>query len=238
MDGPMPQPERRLAIVGYGKMGKLIEQFAPQYGFTVALKLDEFNNTNYEGVTAQNFRGIDVAVDFSIPSAVVENVERIAALGVNIVIGTTGWLEHLERVKQTVQKKGIGLVWSPNYSIGVNVFLRLAAEAARLVANEPEYGAWAWEIHHSTKKDAPSGTLLQIVEQMKRAGYGRAIDVSSNRAGAHPGTHEIGFDSSADTITLRHTARNREGFARGALKAAQWLVGKKGFHEFREILFT
>jgi len=234
----MPQPERRLAIVGYGKMGKLIEQFAPQHGFTVALKLDEFNNTNYEGVTAENFRGIDVAVDFSIPSAVVENVERIAALGVNMVIGTTGWLEHLERVKRTVQEKGIGLVWSPNYSIGVNVFLRLAAEAARLVAHEPEYGAWAWEIHHSTKKDAPSGTLLQIVEAMKRAGYERDIDVSSNRAGTHPGTHEIGFDSSADTITLRHTARNREGFARGALKAAQWLVGKKGFHEFREILFT
>jgi len=234
----MPPETRRLALIGYGKMGRLLDQLAPEYGFTVALKLDEFNNAQFEGVTGENFRGIDVAIDFSIPSAVVENVERIAALGVNIVIGTTGWLEHLERVKHTVQEKGIGLVWSPNYSIGVNVFLRLAAEAARLVANEPEYGAWAWEIHHSTKKDAPSGTLLQIVEEMKRAGYGRAIDVSSNRAGAHPGTHEIGFDSSADTITLRHTARNREGFARGALKAAQWLVGKKGFHEFREILFT
>ena len=234
----MSQPNRRLAIVGYGKMGKLIEQFAPRHGFTVALKLDEFNNTNYEGVTAENFRGIDVAVDFSIPPAVVQNVERIAALGVNMVIGTTGWLDHLERVKHTVQEKGIGLVWSPNYSIGVNVFFRLAAEAARMLANEPDYGAWAWEIHHSTKKDAPSGTLLQIVEEMKRAGYGRAIDLSSSRAGAHPGTHEIGFDSSADTITLRHTARNREGFAHGALKAAAWLVGKTGFHEFREILFT
>lgn len=234
----MPQPDRRLAIIGYGKMGRLIEQLAPGYGFTVALKLDEFNNTSYEGVTAENFRGIDVAVDFSIPSAVVENVERISALGVNIVVGTTGWTEHVDRVKATVQKNGIGLVWSPNYSIGVNVFARVVAETARLLANEPEYGAWAWEIHHATKKDAPSGTLLKLIDEMTRAGYSRAIDVSSNRAGTHPGMHEIGFDSAADTITLRHIARGREGFARGALKAAQWVVGKKGFHEFREILFS
>ena len=234
----MPQPERRLAIVGYGKMGRLIEQLAPAYGFTVALKLDEFNNTNYEGVTAENFRGIDVAVDFSIPSAVVENVERISKLGRNIVVGTTGWTEEIARVKAAVEKNRIGLVWSPNYSIRVNVFARLAAEAARLLANEPAYGAWAWEIHHSTKIDARSGTLLKLVEDMKAAGYTRTIDVAANRAGAHPGTHEIGFDSAADTITLRHVARSREGFARGALKAAQWVVGKTGFHEFREILFT
>jgi len=234
----MPQPDRRLAIVGYGKMGRLIEELAPGYGFTVALKLDEFNNTSYEGVTAENFRGIDVAVDFSIPGAVVENVERISALGVNTVIGTTGWTEHVDRVKAALQKNGTGLVWSPNYSIGVNVFARVVAETARLLATEPEYGAWAWEIHHATKKDAPSGTLLKLIDEMTRAGYSRAIDVSSNRAGAHPGTHEIGFDSAADTITLRHVARGREGFARGALKAAQWVVGKKGFHEFREILFS
>ena len=233
----MPQPERRLAIVGYGKMGRLIEQLAPDYGFAVALKLDEFNNTSYEGVTAENLRGIDVAVDFSIPPAVAENVERISKLGVNIVVGTTGWLEQMDRVKAAVAKNGIGLVWSPNYSIGVNVFTRVVAEAARLLANQPEYGAWAWEIHHATKKDAPSGTLLKLVDDMKQAGYSRAIDVSASRAGAHPGTHEIGFDSEADTITLRHAARSREGFARGALTAAQWIVGKKGFHEFSEILF-
>jgi 4-hydroxy-tetrahydrodipicolinate reductase len=226
-----------LAIVGYGKMGRLIEQLAPSYGFTVTLKLDEFNNTKYEGVTAENFHGVDVAVDFSIPAAVVENVERLTALGVNLVIGTTGWLEHMDQVKAAVEKHGTGAVWSPNYSIGVNVFFRLAAEAARLVANEAEYGAWAWEIHHVTKKDAPSGTLLKAVDAMKQAGYSRGIDISSNRAGAHPGTHEVGFDSAADTIALRHTARSREGFARGALKAAQWIAGKRGLYEFGEILF-
>jgi 4-hydroxy-tetrahydrodipicolinate reductase len=232
----MPET-KKLAIVGYGKMGRLIEQLAPQYGFEVALKLDEFNNANYEGLTAENFRGIDAAIEFSIPSAVPRNAEGIAALGVNLVIGTTGWLEHLDAVKQSVERHGTGLVWSPNFSIGVNAFFRVIAEAARLLESAPEYGAWAWEIHHSTKKDAPSGTLLKLVDEMKKAGYARPIDVSSNRAGGHPGTHEIGFDSAADTITLRHTARSREGFARGALKAAQWVVGKKGFHEFSEIVF-
>ena len=227
----------KLAIVGYGRMGRLIEQLAPQYGFEVALRLDEFNNAAGEGLTAANFTGIDAAIDFSIPAAVPANVEGIAKLGVNLVVGTTGWLEHLERVRRAVDAHGIGLVWSPNFSIGVNVFFRLVAEAARLLEKEPEYGAWAWEIHHSAKKDAPSGTLLKLVEEMKKAGYGRNIDVGSNRAGTIPGTHEIGFDSPADTITLRHTARSREGFARGALKAAQWVIGKKGFHEFGEIEF-
>jgi len=227
----------KLAIVGYGKMGKLIEQLAPQYDFEVALKLDEYNNAAGEGITAENFRGVDVAVEFSIPSAVVENVERLAALGVNTVVGTTGWAEHFNRVKAAVEKHGVGLVWSPNYSVGMNVFFRLVSQAARLLASEPEYGAWGWEIHHSTKKDAPSGTLLKLVEEMRRAGYQRPVDTASNRAGAHPGTHEIGFDSAADTITLRHVARGREGFARGALKAAQWVVGKRGIYEFSQILF-
>src|SRR4051794_17644037 len=186
-----------IALIGYGKMGRLIEQLVPG---EVTLKLDEFNNSNFEGVTAENFRGVDVAIDFSIPSAAVENIERISALGVNLVVGTTGWFEHLDRVRAIIEKNGTGLVWSPNFSIGVNAFFRLVSEAARLLANENAYEAWAYEIHHSAKKDAPSGTLWKLVEEMKAAGYSRKIDVSSSRAGAHPGTHEIGFDSAADTI--------------------------------------
>jgi 4-hydroxy-tetrahydrodipicolinate reductase len=226
-----------LAIVGYGKMGRLIEQLAPQYELAIALKLDEYNNANYEGMTPETFRGVDVAVEFSIPEAAAENAVRLAALGVNSVIGTTGWFSQLDRVRAAVESAGTALVYSPNFSIGVNVFSRLAAEAARLLASEADYGAWAWEIHHSTKKDAPSGTLLKLVDAMKRAGYAGPIDQSSSRAGAHPGTHEIGFDSAADTITLRHTARSREGFARGALKAARWVAGKKGVFEFGDVLF-
>jgi 4-hydroxy-tetrahydrodipicolinate reductase len=229
-------PEHRLAIVGHGKMGKLVEQLAPEYGFTVALKLDLGNNANFEGLNQDNFLGIDVAIDFSTPHAVVQNAQGISALGVNLVIGATGWLEQLNTVKAAVEAHHTGAVWSPNFSIGVNIFMRLVADAARLFNEQPEYGAWAWEIHHNTKKDSPSGTLLKLVHGMRQAGYERAIDASSNRAGSHPGTHEIGFDSAADTITLRHNARNREGFARGALKAAKWIIGRKGFHEFSEIL--
>jgi 4-hydroxy-tetrahydrodipicolinate reductase len=224
-----------IALIGYGKMGRLVEQLAPA---EIKLKLDEFNNAGYEGITRENFQGIDVAIDFSIPGAAVENIERISSLGVNIVVGTTGWFEHLDRVRSVIEKNGTGLVWSPNFSIGVNVFFRLVTEAARLVSNESAYEAWAYEIHHSAKKDAPSGTLWKLVEKMKMAGYSRKIDVSANRAGAHPGTHEIGFDSAADTITLRHVARSREGFAQGALRAAKWIVGKKGFYEFSEIVFS
>lgn len=226
-----------LAIVGYGKMGHLVEELAPQYGFSVPLKLDIGDNEDGAGITAERFRGIDVAVEFSMPSTVVQNVERLAAAGVNTVVGTTGWTEHAERLRVAVERAGTGLVWSPNFSIGVNVFTHLVAEASRSLAAFPEYGAWAWEIHHSTKKDAPSGTLLKLVEEMRKADPKRAVDTAASRAGAHPGTHEVGFDSAADTITLRHTARSREGFARGALQAARWVAGKKGWHEFREVLF-
>jgi 4-hydroxy-tetrahydrodipicolinate reductase len=210
-------------------MGKLIEQLAPEYGFSINARVDV-------GYSPDLLKGSDVAIEFSTPDAALGNIETLAALGIPAVVGTTGWLDHMERVRTAVDKGGAGLVWAANFSIGVNVFLRAVHETARLLANEPAYGAWAWEIHHSTKKDAPSGTLLALLNEMRDAGYQRPIDASANRAGAHPGTHEIGFDSAADTITLRHTARSREGFARGALKAAQWIPGKKGVFEFKEIL--
>jgi 4-hydroxy-tetrahydrodipicolinate reductase len=225
-----------LAIVGYGKMGRLIEQLAPECGFAVKLRLDVNNNANYEGLTRENFQGVDVAVEFSTPEAAIENIERLARLGVNTVIGTTGWFGNLERARKAVESAGTGLVWSANFSVGVQIFSQIVAEAARLMARQPEYGAWAWEIHHAAKKDAPSGTLLALVERMKQSGYDRRIDTSSSRAGSVPGTHEIGFDSAADTITIRHAARSREGFARGALRAARWVAGKKGFFDFRDIV--
>jgi 4-hydroxy-tetrahydrodipicolinate reductase len=221
----------RLAIVGYGKMGRLIEQLAPEYGFTVHARLDLNDDL-------RQAEGADVAVEFTLPSAVVKNVEALSSLRIPVVTGTTGWTDQMDRVRAAVEQHRTGLVWSPNFSIGVNVFFRVVREAARLLESEPQYGAWAWEIHHHTKKDAPSGTLLRLVEEMEAAGYSRPIDTSANRAGAHPGTHEIGFDSAADTITLRHAARSREGFARGALKAAQWLPGKRGIFKFEDVLFN
>jgi 4-hydroxy-tetrahydrodipicolinate reductase len=221
----------KLAIIGYGKMGQLIEQLAPEYGFTSVVTVDL-------GDDFAKAASADVAIEFTAPEAVPGNVEKLAAMKLPVVVGTTGWLRHMDEVRAAVEKNGSALVWSPNFSVGVNVFLRVVREAARLLTDEKEYGAWAWEIHHDTKKDAPSGTMIKLVDEMKSAGYGRDIDVSSNRAGRHPGTHEIGFDSGADTITLRHTARSREGFARGALKAAQWVVGKQGVFEFSDVLFS
>jgi 4-hydroxy-tetrahydrodipicolinate reductase len=226
----------KLAIIGYGKMGRSIERLAPEYGCEVALRLDINNNANFEGMTAENFRRVDVAIEFSTPATAVEHIERLAHLGINTVAGTTGWLRDMDRARAAVEKAGTALVWSANFSVGVNLFSLVVAEAAELFARQQEYGAWAWEIHHSTKKDAPSGTLLALVERMKKSGYDRAIDAGSSRAGAHPGTHEVGFDSADDTITIRHTARGRDGFARGALRAARWIAGKKGFYEFREII--
>jgi len=227
---------RGLAIVGHGKMGRLIEQLAPEYGFDVRLALDSGSNACGAGLTRENLRGVDAAVEFSTPSAAVQNIRLLAALGIPVVAGTTGWFQELECVRDAVQSSGGALVWSPNFSVGVYRFRQILARAAKAFAAENEYEAWGWEIHHSMKRDAPSGTLLALAEEMKGAGFDRVINLSANRAGAHPGTHEIGFDSSADTITIRHTARNREGFARGALRAARWILGKNGVFEFREIV--
>jgi len=225
-----------LAIVGYGKMGRLIEQLAPEYGFEVRAKFDGRSNSHGKALSHETLRGVDAAVEFTSPEAALENIRRLAVLGVNTVAGTTGWFDELPSVRGAVAKSGTGLVWATNFSLGVNLFLQAVAHTAGLFAKHAEYEAWAWEIHHSTKKDAISGTLKNLAEEMRSRGYDRPVSLGSNREGAHPGTHEIGFDSAVDTITLRHTARNREGFARGALRAARWVVGKKGMFEFREIL--
>jgi 4-hydroxy-tetrahydrodipicolinate reductase len=220
----------KLAIVGVGRMGRMIEHLAPQHGFEVFARIDA-------GDPIAAATAADVAIEFSVPEAAAGNIEQLVALGVPVVCGTTGWNADLPRVRAAVEAREGSLVYSANFSIGVNVFTRVVAEASRLLAGESDYGAWAWEIHHAAKKDAPSGTLLTLVDAMTSSGYARPIDISSNRAGTVPGIHEIGFDSVADTITLRHTARGREGFARGALKAARWVIGKRGVWEFSDVLF-
>jgi 4-hydroxy-tetrahydrodipicolinate reductase len=217
-------------------MGHLIEQLGPEYGFDICAKFNSQNNLRGSGLTPTTLKGIDVAIEFSTPDAAAENICRLAAAGVNVTVGTTGWAEHLPAARQAVAQNGTGLVWAPNFSVGVNLFFQAVAHTAALFATQQEYEAWGWEIHHDAKKDAPSGTLRKLAVELLASGYDRSINLSANRAGAHPGTHEIGFDSLADTITLRHTARSREGLARGALRAARWVAGKKGWFEFREIL--
>src|SRR4051794_15124555 len=154
---------RKLALVGYGKMGQMIERLAPGQGFEVVLRLDEHNNADGLGINPQNFHGIDVAIEFSHPNVAPGNLKRLAETGVNAVTGTTGWLKDLDEVTQAVQKAGTGLVWSPNLSDGGAMTKRMVAKGAELLKDKTEYFPWAWDIHHDAKQDNPSGTLLQLV---------------------------------------------------------------------------
>ncbi len=231
------QKLKRLALIGNGKMGKLVDQLASEYNFEVVLRLDSSNNSRGQAIAAPAFTAIDVAIEFSSPEAAPQNLRALATAGIPTVTGTTGWSQFLPEISDLVHTSSTALVWSSNFSVGVAVFRKAVALTSSLLASEDAYGAWAWEIHHDAKKDAPSGTLLDLVKVMRESGYKRSIDTSSSRAGKHPGTHEVGFDSAADTITLRHSARSREGFARGALKAAQWIDGRRGVYTFDDVLF-
>jgi 4-hydroxy-tetrahydrodipicolinate reductase len=229
-------PTLNLALLGYGKMGRTLAQLAPQRGFQVGLVLDIDANAESAGITPKNFEGIDVCLDFTTPDAALQNIRRVAEVGCNMVVGTTGWHQHLEEVRKVIEKAGTGLVYAANFSIGVNLFYRAARVAAEVFAGFPMYSPFITEAHHQQKKDAPSGTALELKRQVEPYLAGREIPVASVRAGFIPGTHELGFDSEADTVILRHTARGRQGFAEGALFAARWVAGKKGMFSFAELL--
>jgi 4-hydroxy-tetrahydrodipicolinate reductase len=215
-------------------MGKLVEKLAPAYGFDVVGYLDDTNNIDGAGIPSAP--AADIAVEFSIPSAVAVNLPRLAARKMNVVIGTTGWHEDEAMMRRIAADAGIGVVAASNFSLGVALFQRLAEQAAKMFAPYPEYGAWIHEIHHSAKKDAPSGTAVTLQQGMKSAGYTHYIDVASSRAGSVPGTHTIGFDGPFETITLTHTNRDRAAFAQGALQAAKWVHGRRGWFTIRDVL--
>jgi 4-hydroxy-tetrahydrodipicolinate reductase len=217
-------------------MGKTIAALAPQRGCEVRLVMDVDVNAQGQGITPENFQGIDVCIEFTTPDAVFENIRRVAGLGVNLVVGTTGWHNRLEEVQRIIESASVGMVYGANFSIGVDLFYRLARAAAEIFSDFPMYDPYLTETHHKFKKDAPSGTALEIKRQIQSEFGNREIPVTSVRAGYFPGTHELGFDSEADTIILRHTARGRQGFAEGALHAARWVVGKKGLFSFADVL--
>jgi 4-hydroxy-tetrahydrodipicolinate reductase len=226
----------RILLVGYGRMGKLVGELAGQYDCEIAGIVDPLSPASSGPIDDERWRGIDVAVDFSFPEAVPVNLPVLARLGLNIVVGTTGWASHEAALRPVVARSGVGLVAAPNFSAGVVLFEAMVARAAALVAQQSDFGAWLHEAHHGTKKDAPSGTALLLKRTMEQAGYSRPIDVSSTRAGHIPGTHTIGFDGPAESITLTHTARDRSAFARGALQAARWVKGQHGWFTMQDVL--
>jgi 4-hydroxy-tetrahydrodipicolinate reductase len=221
----------RVLLMGYGRMGRLVESLAPEAGVEIAGRVDIDNADRPD-----EWPAADVAIDFSTASAVPGNARRLAARGTHLVIGTTGLQDQADALRKDLAAYPIGVVFAPNFALGVNLFVALAARAAEMFADRPQFGAWIHELHHKAKLDAPSGTAIAIQVAMQDAGYGLKIDVASTRAGSIPGTHTVGFDSTAETITLTHTARDRSGFARGALEAARWVNGRRGWFSMRDVL--
>jgi 4-hydroxy-tetrahydrodipicolinate reductase len=226
----------RILLVGYGRMGRLVGDLAGQYECEVAGIVDPQSPSHSADLDDDRWRDVDVAIDFSLPDAVPVNLPALALLGVNVVVGTTGWRRDEERLRKVVTDAGIGVVAAPNFSAGVVMFEAMVAHAAALVAAQAEFGAWLHESHHVMKKDAPSGTAILLKSAMENAGFARPIDVASTRAGSIPGTHTIGFDGPAESITLSHSARDRSAFARGALQAARWVKGKRGWYTMHDVL--
>jgi 4-hydroxy-tetrahydrodipicolinate reductase len=226
----------KILLVGHGKMGQMVGALAPQYDAEIAGVIDPLSPLHGGGPDADRWAGVDVAIDFSTPDSVVANAVVLARRGINLVIGTTGWSAREPELKQAVAEAGTGIVVAPNFSTGVVLFEALAAQAAKLFAPQAEFAGFLHEAHHAAKKDAPSGTALSLKKAMEHGGFLRPIDVSSTRAGFIPGTHTIGFDGPAETITLTHTARDRTAFARGALAAARWVQGKHGWFTMKDVL--
>jgi 4-hydroxy-tetrahydrodipicolinate reductase len=224
----------KLALIGYGAMGQLVAKVASEQGHQVVLTLDiDDANRGVEDL-ANALRGCDVVIDFSVADSVPKNAEACARAGVPIVVGTTGWQSQADDVQRIVAEHGGALIYGANFSVGVQVFYRIAARAAELFRDLESYDGFIEEAHHKRKRDAPSGTAVQL-RKIVAGGLGRDVPVTSTRAGYIPGTHRLGFDSTADQITLTHTARSREGFAAGALVAAGWIIGRKGVYEFSEV---
>jgi len=225
----------KIALIGYGAMGKLIKTLAENKNHEIAVIIDESNANLSVEELAEKLKGVDAAIDFSVAEAVKRNAEACLMANVPIVEGTTGWNAEMENIKNLIEEKNGAFVFGANFSIGVNLFYRIADFASELFAGFDDYEAFIEEQHHSRKKDAPSGTALKLKE-IVAGNIGKDFSVSSTRAGNIPGTHRVGFDGNADQILLEHVARSREGFAAGAILAAEWIVGKKGFYEFTDVM--
>jgi 4-hydroxy-tetrahydrodipicolinate reductase len=241
----------KLALIGYGKMGKAIEKIAKEKGHEIKSIIDPNYPEFFKNIDEESLKDVDVCLDFSNPQEIINNIKKVAELKKSIVVGTTGWYDSFKEVKELVENKGIGLIWSGNFSIGVNAFFRIVENASKLFNNLEEYDVLGCEIHHKNKLDSPSGTAKMlgellinnierkekiIFEKLDRKIESNELHFSSIRGGSIPGVHKIIFDSNSDTIELNHVARGREGFATGALIAAEFINRKKGFYNINDLM--
>jgi 4-hydroxy-tetrahydrodipicolinate reductase len=226
----------RVALIGMGKMGRALALLAPERGFEVVAEVDPANASNGV-VTRETLRDADVAIEFTMPAAAPANIRACLAAGCPIVVGTTGWYDQLPALRAEVEQAKGALLAAPNFSVGVAIFDRVVAEAARLFGVMPGFDAHMIETHHNEKKDAPSGTAASLARTVEAA-LGRPIPITSVRVGAVPGTHELVFDAPFEQVRLVHEARDRRLFAEGALVAARWLVGRTGVYGMQDVLST
>jgi 4-hydroxy-tetrahydrodipicolinate reductase len=241
----------RIAINGYGSMGKEVEKALLLRGHTVAARIDPVQPADAKSLTKEIASAADVAIEFSTPDSALANAELYARFGLSAVVGTTGWHGKLEEMKTILAKSRIGFLYGSNFSVGAHMYFALVAAAAELACSSPEYDILGYEIHHKRKKDSPSGTALSIAkiitsqhdrqkklvtEKLDRAIGKDELHFASVRGGEFPGTHTVLLDSLFDTIELTHTARSRGGFALGSVRAAEWLSGKKGIFEVGDFI--
>jgi len=236
----------KIALIGYGQMGKMLEQLAPEMDMEIVSIIDP---TLGNGICKETVAEADVCIDFTLPKSALPNIKKLSELRKTVVMGTTGWMQNLAEVTEIVNQSGIGFIYGSNFSPGMNMFFQVVKQAATMFNNLEDYDVYGLEYHHKRKVDSPSGTakvlsdiILDKVDRKTEAQYDKLdrkvkpeeFHLSSVRAGEIPGTHIIGFDTEADSIELKHTARNRIGLAKGALLAAKWITDKKGIYDFSE----
>lgn len=241
-----------IVISGYGRMGKIIESMAKEKGHNISATVDPIAaEASNKKLTSKLLKNVDVVIDFSIPETALQNAQVVCSAGKKIVMGTTGWYSHMEEMKKLILKEGSAIIWSGNFSLGVNIFFAIIEKSSRILNSFSDYDPFIHEFHHNKKADSPSGTasmmgdivLRQIdrktsivSEELKRQIKPEELHISSTRGGSIPGTHLLTFDSPVDTIELRHTARGREGFAAGAVAASEWINNKNGFFNINDMM--
>ncbi|MBA2728863.1 MAG: dihydrodipicolinate reductase [Parachlamydiaceae bacterium] len=221
----------KIALIGYGKMGQMVDKAAQRRGHQIIARI---NSSQWE---ASALKDADLCIEFTSPESAIGNIKRVVELGIPIVIGTTGWYDNIDEVKSLIDRHHSAAVYTPNFSVGIQIWLQILSNASKIINSFDSYEAAGFEHHHSQKLDSPSGTALEMAKLVeKEIDRLQQLPISSLRCGSIPGTHSLLFDSNCDQIAITHTARNREGFAAGSITAAEWLIGKRGLFSFTDCI--